>query len=140
MSKAASIFQSPMQSSMQMARNEYPIFLGLRSTLSLSTTINLVQRVSLSSVKPSIGRLFLPNDSSIGVTMSEVRSTKNTLIELIIPTQCIGRIGMTRNDRSDTNVVKPQKNTDQPISLIVSTIALRRSPCIRIRPLKYEKM
>ena len=136
MSKAASIFQSPMQSSMQTARNEYPIFLGLRNTLSLSMTINLVQRVSLSSVKPSTGRLFLPNDSNTGVTTRDVMSTKNTLIELIMPTQCIGRIGMTRNDRSDTNVVKPQKNTDHPISLIVSTIALRRSPCMRIRPLK----
>ena len=99
-----------------------------------------VQRVSLSSVKPSLGCLFFPNDSSTGEIISEVRSTNSTLIELMTPTQCIGRMGMTRNDRSDTSVVKPQKNTDQPISLSVSMTDLRLSPWMRIRPRKYEKI
>ena len=127
-SKAASIFHRPTHNTRHTTRNDQPIFLGLRNTTSLNFTIAAVQRVSLSSVKPSLGCLFLPNDSNTGEIISDVRSTNSTLIELMTPTQCMGRMGITRNDRSDTSVVKPQKNTDQPISLSVSTTALRLSP------------
>ena len=125
-SKAASIRHRPIHSRIQITRNDQPIFFGLRSTVSHSFTITLVQRVSLSSVKPSMGRWFFPKESRIGVITNDVSRTKRTLIELMIPTQCIGRIGMTMNESRETSVVKPQKNTDHPISLIVSTMALRR--------------
>ena len=138
MSNAGTILNRPMHRNRQTMVNMVTMGRELRIVQSLRRTIMRLQVVSLSSVNPSRGLRLRPNESSTGVTTKVVSNTNITVMEQIIPTHFMGRIGMTRNESRDTIVVRPQKHTDQPISVIVSSTALRRSPCMRIRPLKYE--
>ena len=136
-SNAGSTHLNPIPSAMQTIRKNEHITVDLRMLNSPSLTMSLEPQVSLSSLKFSLGFLFFPTDMRIGVIMTVVVITKNTHIAVSRPIAAIGRIGITRNERRDTIVVRPQNSIGQPVSDIVSMIALRRCPWISILLPKY---
>ena len=136
MSKAGSIFHRPIASAKHTTVNTATIALECLKVKSLRRSIHRLRRVLPSPSAPGLGLRSLPNESSTGVITRVFSKTNSIVSELVRPTHFVGRIGITMNESSETTVVNPQKTTDQPISLIVSTTACRRLPWMRMQRLK----